>query len=164
MTPSSPLPIDWSQTNLRELVDFIGLRLGSKSADKGFISLLVGHALILRQWPGVSVFFKHPSGGRDIPYSMLEQDGECLNVLGATLEQIIESRYEKQPPKEDWIAFYPSEKDNAGYCRSVAHANPHDFQCINRALDAFSVEVVARRLSEGTHPSLPRVSSRSPRL
>jgi hypothetical protein len=165
MTPAPPLFIDWPTTSLRELVDFIGPRLECESENDGVISLLVFYSLSMRKWPGACVYLQHPSGGQDIPYSMLEQKDECLSPLGKSFEQIMAGRYEKQPPREEWEAFYPAHHVSTNYYRSVAASNPKDFAVINRALDQFSVELVARRLREATrdNPSAS-VSSRPPRL
>lgn len=165
MTPASPLSIDWPTTSLRELVDFIGPRLKCESENDGLISSLVFYSLSMRKWHGSCVYLQHPSGGQDIPYSMLEQEDECLSLLGKSFEQIMAGRYEKQPPREEWGAFYPDPQVSAHYYRSMVTSNPKDFAAINRALDQFSVELAARRLREATRDSpSASVSPRPPRL
>jgi hypothetical protein len=88
-----------------------------------------------------------------------------MSCLGDTFDQIISRCYEPQPPQEKWTAFRPDNEANDNYRRSVAASSRAEFMMINRALDQFSVELMARSLSEATrdNPSangLPR----TPRL
>jgi hypothetical protein len=164
MSHSDSLPIDWSDTNLRKLVDFIGPRLECES--EPYHTLLVFHSLNMRQWPGVCVYFKHPISGLHMGQLMLEHDGQCLSILGATFEQIMSSRDQTGPPKEEWGAFYFKVGEYREYCETKAANDPVLYARIQKVLNEFSVEVAALRLTEATRSisSTPVPGSRALRL
>lgn len=165
MIHSDTPPIDWSATNLRELVDFIGPRLECES-ESYYLSLLVFHSLDMRQWPGVCIYFRHPIGGLHMGHLMLEHDGQCLSIFGATFEQIMSTRDPPEPPKEEWAAFYPKVGEYRGYCETKAANDPVLYARIQKVLNEFCVEVAALRLAEATRSisSTPVRGSRALRL
>lgn len=158
--------IDWPQTTLRELLDFIAPRLADVKGCRSTIDLIAIQCLHERGWPGQWATFHNKNTNGTSGTLFLAQDGEILNLQCLNFEELVARVIEKEPAvtsplrADEWFADVHDFSKGEDYRKSMCQSASEITKQVNAVLSSFGAHLDARQLDAQTTSAPARPASR----